>query len=168
MKKIISIVSAVLAVISVFVLPASAADIEGGNESIAYADALNNSAAVNEPATAEPLNVDNSLITGRTLTLTKTNSGLKIDAGTTGASGVTKCGYTELKLQRVENNAWVDVNGYIYPERYSNGSSMTFTVTAAPAKGYTYRLTCRHYAEKKRLFGTDTCTLFNATSSVVY
>ena len=167
MKKFVSVTAAILAVISVFVFPASAADVEGRNESAVYENSLNNVTSVTEPGT-EVNSGDVNLITGRTLTLTKQTSGLKITAGTTGAPGVTKCGYTELKLQRVENNAWVDVDDYIFPARYSNGSSMTFSTTAYPAKGYTYRLTCRHYAEKKRLFGTDTCTLFNATSSVVY
>ena len=108
--------------------------------------------------TAEGLNnsADNAkssnLIDTMRLILAKTSSGqLSINANTNCSNEVTKCGFTYIKLQRLIGGSWTDYTEYCYYDIYSNSNNKSFSEYVSPPKGYSYRVTCEHYAEKPLL-----------------
>ena len=110
------------------------------------------------------------LITQKTLNLSKTSSTqMKITAITKGSEDVTKCGFTYIKLQRLVNGFWTDYTTYCYYDQYDDSTSKTFTQYISPPTGYSYRVVCEHYAEKKTLliFTSDE-TSYNETSSLSF
>lgn len=93
------------------------------------------------------------------------NSGtnLSIVAKITCVTGVVKCGFKEIMVQRRKSSSdsWADY--FSYKEIYADRSSHNYANTVPVAKGYQYRVTCKHYA-KKSLLSTQT---INSTSNVV-
>lgn len=117
----------------------------------------------------EVLASSSNLIADKKLKLSKTSSGLVVNATTRGSSEVTKCGFTYIKLQRLINGKWQDYTAYCYTDQYSDSALKNFTKTVTPPKGYTYRVICEHYAEKKKLLVfKDKQTAYNATASLSY
>lgn len=109
------------------------------------------------------------LIQGKTLKLSKTSSGLIITAKTVGSDDVEKCGFTYIKLQRLVSGSWTDCTAYCYYDQYAETNLKSFTKSVSPAKGYTYRVICEHYAEKSKLLVfTDKETAYNVTSSIAF
>ena len=88
----------------------------------------------------------------KSLLLAKNNSNqLLITASTECQKGVTKCGFTYIKLQRLIGGEWTDYTEYCYYNIYTNSLSTGFTKCISAPRGYTYRVTCEHYAEKALL-----------------
>ena len=109
------------------------------------------------------------LILSKSLSLAKTDTQLIITAKTIGASEVTKCGFTYIKLQRLLNGSWTDYSAYCYFDQYNNSTSKTFSKYLSTPKGYTYRVICEHYAEKPFLgFWTTSETSYNETTSLYF
>lgn len=109
------------------------------------------------------------LIADKSLKLSKTSSGLIITAKTVGSAEVEKCGFTYIKLQRLVSGSWTDYTTYCYYDQYSESTIKAFSKTISPAKGYTYRVICEHYAEKSKLLVfKDKETVYNVTSSISY
>lgn len=79
------------------------------------------------------------------------NNQLVVTAITECKTGVTKCGFTYIKLQRLIGGSWTDYTEYCYYDIYSNSASNCFTKCISAPRGYTYRVTCEHYAEKPLL-----------------
>lgn len=166
MKKITAIILTLVSLFSILALPASAANVESGltddTQIVETVTGLYDTAESVQPLAT-------GLITGNTIRLTKTSSGLQITATTTAISEVTKCGFTYIKLQRWLNGRWADHLTFTYTDQYSNSNSMTFTKIATPEKGHTYRVVCEHYAEKRKLLILkDKEKIYNETASVVY
>ena len=93
-----------------------------------------------------------NLITVTKLLLAKTSSGqLAIVANTNCIDEVTKCGFTYIKLQRLIGGSWTDYTEYCYYDIYNNSNNGSFSKYVSPPKGYSYRVTCEHYAEKPLL-----------------
>lgn len=166
MKKITAIVLTVISLVSVFIIPSFAAadvgyEFENGESVIETVTGLYDAQEVQSLSTG--------LITSKSLKLTKTTNGLVMTAKTNGTTEVTKCGFTYIKLQRLVNGSWTDYKTYCYTDQYKNSTSMTFSKTVTPTKGYKYRLICEHYAEKKKLLVLkDKETIYNVTSSLSY
>lgn len=101
-----------------------------------------------------PYMVDNSmsrasgLIVAYGMGIQKSGSNLNIVGKTNCASGVTKCGFTEVIIQRRarSTDSWSQYTKYT--DLYSNSAGYVLTKTITPPSGYQYRVTCTHYAKK--------------------
>lgn len=168
MKKIISVISIVLVIFSIFNFSAFAVEtidettgVIMTEEVVEQAEGIYNNTNNNARATG--------LIEQNTLTLSETSTQLIIYAETKGSTEVSKCGFTYIKLQILDNGVWTDCAGYCYEDLYSNSNTYTFSKTISPAKGEIYRVICEHYAEKKTLlvFSSDE-TIYNVTNSLYF
>lgn len=168
MKKIISLTLMSILLVMSFMIPVCAADVSEEDTEIAADSIIEIVTGIYDNDDVQALS-SSDLILSKALTLTKTTNGLVIKAKTQCISDVTKCGFTYIKLQRLINGTWTDYSAYCYKDQYIDSCSMSFSKTVTPPKGYTYRLICEHYAEKKKLiFFKDTQTIYNATSSLAY
>lgn len=101
-----------------------------------------------------PYIVDNTmsrasgLITAYAVAIQKSGSSLKIVGKTACASGVTKCGFTEVIVQRRKGTTGSWSQYAKYTALYSNATGYTLTKTITPPSGYQYRISCTHYAKK--------------------
>lgn len=97
------------------------------------------------------------LITDCSLGIAKSGNTLKISGYTYGSDAVTKCGFTEVIVQRRtdSNSSWSDY--LTYEDLYSSSNSYTLTKSVTVDSGYQYRVTATHYA-KKSLFSTEKIT----------
>lgn len=101
-----------------------------------------------------PYMVDNTmsrasgLIAYYGIAIQKDGTSLKIAGKTSCVSGVTKCGFTEVIIQRRarSTDSWSQYDKYT--DIYSNSTLKTLTKTITPPSGYQYRITCTHYAKK--------------------
>lgn len=101
-----------------------------------------------------PYMVDNSmsrasgLIVAYGMGIQKSGSNLNIVGKTNCASGVTKCGFTEVIIQRRarSTDSWSQYTKYT--DLYSNSAGYVLTKTITPPSGYQYRISCTHYAKK--------------------
>ena len=107
------------------------------------------------------------LIAGKSVGLAKQGEKLLITASTTGANNVTKCGFTYIRLQRLEKGVWTDVKGFSWENQYANTNAKVFSASVSAPPGYTYRVVCEHYAEAPyaRVF-TQSATAYNVSLSV--
>jgi len=107
------------------------------------------------------------LISSYSLTLAKNGSQLVIVAKTIGISSVTKSGFTYIYLQRYVSGAWQ--NYATYTNQYNDGPTHSFSKAVNAATGYSYRVVCEHYAEKKTLLiFTSSQTIYNQTASLSF
>lgn len=101
-----------------------------------------------------PYMVDNTmsrasgLITAYGMSIQKSGTNLKIVGKTICASGVTKCGFTEVIVQRRlrSTDSWSQYTKYT--DLYSSSTVYALAKTITPPSGYQYRVTCTHYAKK--------------------
>lgn len=172
MKKFISMCLTLLTILSVMSVNTFAKEIVVDDSPSILKEELIIEEAYGLYNTSNDSNVNlmsTELILDRSLKLTKTTSGLVINAKTIGNDDVEKCGFTYIKLQRLVSGSWTDCTAYCYYDQYSESTTKTFNKTISPAKGYTYRVICEHYAEKsKLLIFTDKETAYNVTSSIAF
>ena len=173
MKKIKMIMAVIFALILLtvsYAIPASAIENSNKAENEEILETVHGIYdSYNQNVEVEVLVDSSSLIVEKKLTLSKKGNSLIITAITKGTGEVTKCGFTYIKLQRLINGKWQDYTAYCYTDQYSNSTLKNFTKTVTPPKGYTYRLICEHYAEKKKLLVfKDKQTVYNATASLSY
>ncbi len=101
-----------------------------------------------------PYMVDNTmsrasgLIAYYGIAIQKSGTSLKIAGKTNCVSGVTKCGFTEVIIQRRarSTDSWSQYTKYT--DLYSNSGGYVLTKTITPPSGYQYRISCTHYAKK--------------------
>lgn len=101
-----------------------------------------------------PYMVDNTmsrasgLIAAYGIAIQKSGTSLKIAGKTACVSGVTKCGFTEVIVQRRlrSTDSWSQYTKYT--DLYSNSGGYVLTKTITPPSGYQYRISCTHYAKK--------------------
>lgn len=101
-----------------------------------------------------PYMVDNSmsrasgLITYYGIAIQKSGTSLKIAGKTNCGPGVTKCGFTEVIIQRRarSTDSWSQYTKYT--DLYSNSAGYVLTKTITVPSGYQYRISCTHYAKK--------------------
>lgn len=94
------------------------------------------------------------LIATYSLGIKKSGSDLIIAGSTDCFSGVVKCGFKELVIQRRANSAqeWVD---YVtYEDLYIENTTYVLSKSITVGTGYQYRVTAVHYA-KKNIFITQ-------------
>lgn len=168
LKKILSVVLTLIFTLSFFVLPTYAKESIDMNGFVAEDQIVETVTGIYDSCDLQA-KASSGLILSKSLKLSKTSTGLLISAQTTGSTEVTKCGFTYIKLQRLINGTWTDYTTYCYKDQYKDASSMTFSKAITPAKGYTYRVVCEHYAEKKRLLILKNKeTSYNVTASLSY
>ncbi len=169
MKKIISILAAVITVFSFFSFNAYAQTPEINQESVMdlNVDAVYGIYDADIISDVSP--AASNLITSKSLSLRKSGNILILSATTKGNTNVTKCGFTYIKVQRLINNVWTDFNTFCYKDQYSDSNTMTFTSNVYGPKGYSYRAICEHYAEKKILLVLKSKeTSYNVTSTMYF
>lgn len=101
-----------------------------------------------------PYMVDNTmsrasgLIAAYGIAIQKSGTSLKIAGKTSCVSGVTKCGFTEVIVQRRlrSTDSWSQYTKYT--DLYSNTTGYSLTKTITVPSGYQYRISCTHYAKK--------------------
>ena len=95
------------------------------------------------------------------LSIKKSGTSITITGKTSCASGVIKCGFKNLTVERRKdsNSSWTDY--YDYGDVYRESTVATISTTLAVASGYQYRVTCKHYAKKSLL---STQTISNASA----
>ena len=107
------------------------------------------------------------LIAGKSVELTKRGDKLLITASTTGSNKVTTCGFNYIKLQKLANGVWTDMNGFTWQNQFNRSNSKVFSVSVSVPKGNAYRVVCEHYAEAPCLpFFTQSAVLYNASNAV--
>lgn len=142
MKRITSIIMALVCLVCSFAFVAYAAD-NGGDETKA-----------------------SGLIFNYDLTAVKDNSTTLIVYGTTSCDPVVvKCGFKNLKVQRRSNSSssWSDFYDYGNVYFDSNYASIARDLPVDP--GYQYRITCKHYAKKNIL---NTQSISNTSNIVTF
>lgn len=108
-----------------------------------------------------------NLITENSIKLTKNGDNLVVSGYTNGISGVDKCGFSYVTLQRLVNGNWEDYMNWTDLYSSSNMYSLGKSVTAA--HGYTYRVICNHHAEKPGfLWFRDKQDIYNETSTLYF
>lgn len=101
-----------------------------------------------------PYMVDNTmsrasgLIAYYGIAIQKSGTSLKIAGKTSCVSGVTKCGFTEVIVQRRlrSTDSWSQYTKYT--DLYSSSTVYALAKTITPPSGYQYRISCTHYAKK--------------------
>lgn len=107
-----------------------------------------------------PYVVDNTktrasgLITAYGMAISKSGSKLLIAGKTYGNADVTKCGFTQVIVQRRKNSdsSWSTYASFY--DLYSNSTVYSLTKKLTPPSGYQYRVTCTHYA-RENIFSTE-------------
>ncbi len=169
MKKIISILSAVITVFSFFSFNAYAQTPEINQDAVINSDVDVVYGIYNTDENSDISTCASNLIIAKSISLRKSGNILILEATTKGSSEVTKCGFTYIKVQRLINNVWTDFGTFCYKDQYSDSNSMTFTSNVYGPKGYTYRAICEHYAEKKVLLGLKSKeTAYNVTTTMYF
>lgn len=107
-----------------------------------------------------PYVVDNTktrasgLITAYGMAISKSGSKLLIAGKTYGNADVTKCGFTQVIVQRRKNSDYSWSTYASFYDLYSNSTVYSLTKKLTPPSGYQYRVTCTHYA-RENIFSTE-------------
>lgn len=82
------------------------------------------------------------------IAIQKSGTSLKIAGKTSCVSGVTKCGFTEVIVQRRlrSTDSWSQYTKYT--DLYSSSTVYALAKTISVPSGYQYRISCTHYAKK--------------------
>ena len=154
MKKMISIISVVIAI--VFCVIPTSAMAANNTENDAYFS--QEEFELLNPIHAEYESNANTRATGLIidydLAIAKSGNKLVISGYTYGSTDVVKCGFKELVIQRRSSSSasWSDYK--TYEDLYSESTKYTLNKSLTVATGYQYRVTEIHYA-KKSLFSTQ-------------
>ncbi len=106
------------------------------------------------------------LITSTRLDIARGGTSSIIIYTTTGcASTVTKCGFTEIKLQRRKTSSDKWDTSFTYSDQYVNTNYFNNVYQITVANNYQYRVEATHYAYKNWL---STQKIKNTTSYLVY
>lgn len=160
MKKIIAVFLSLITLVSFSTFNISAADIN--YEVPVVVDFIltsdNDIDIVDESDTRA-----SGLIFSTALGIAKEGSNLLIEGKTLCSTEVVRCGFKDLMVQRRASgdDSWRDY--YEYGNVYVETSTALLSTTLAVARGYQYRVTCKHYAKKSLLV---TQTISN-TSNIV-
>ena len=159
MKKIIAVLLSLITLVSFSTFNISAADIN--YEVPVVVDFLlttNTDLDVSDESTRA-----SGLIHSIALGIATEGTNLLIQGKTLCSVEVVKCGFKDLMVQRraSSSDSWRDY--YEYGNVYIETSTALLSTTLAVARGYQYRVTCKHYAKKSLLV---TQTISN-TSNIV-
>lgn len=151
MKKFISVVSFICAIIFC-VSPVTALASNDTQDNAVFSveefEALEHTYAVYSQTRAT------GLITDYKLGIAKSGSSLLISGYTYGSSEVTKCGFTEVIVERRANSSSSWSEYATYKDLYSSSNSYNLSKSVSVTGGYQYRVTATHYA-KKSLFSVQ-------------
>lgn len=165
MKKIISLVLSICFLFSLFVPNtafASAEEGEGDWQDISLSEEEFNEIISNNPNN-EIRPFATGLINGYYIGISKNGNTLIIAGKTIGATGVIKCGFTKVTIQRRKDSSssWTDFK--TYEDLYNDAGIYALSKSYIVISGYEYRVTCTHYA-KKNIFSVEK---INNTSNTI-
>ncbi len=152
MKKYISIFLTLIMIITCFA-PVTAFAADGSKDDVSFTqeemELLEHTSAVG----MSPYST--GLISGHDIRIAKQGSTTLLISGYTyGSSGVIKCGFTKVVVQRKKSSATSWSNYKTYNDLYSASTKYNLSKSLTVEKGYQYRVTATHYA-KKSLFSTQ-------------
>lgn len=153
MKKVLAFALSICFLFSLFVPNTAFASVEEGVGD--WQDISLSEEEFNEILTNNPNNEIRPLASGLILSysigISKNGNTLIIAGKTTGATGVIKCGFTKVTIQRRKDssNAWTDYK--TYEDLYNDAGIYALSKSYIVISGYEYRVTCTHYAKKNIL-----------------
>ena len=163
MKRTVSILLIILFILCRPSTPALAAESRGEPDSV---DISITDSEIEQLEYVALVNSDpksSGLIYEKKMLLAKDGSSLVISGETKCISGVVKCGFTYIKIQRYVNGSWTD---YVtYTDIYADSNNCKCSKRVAGITGYKYRVVARHYA-KKTLFNTESIITTTGTLSL--
>lgn len=92
-----------------------------------------------------------NLITGSSISISKSGNSLIIAGITKGSADVTECGFKKVTIQRRKNSSSSWSNYKTYENLYNKSDYYRLSKKITVASGYQYRVTCTHYAKKNIL-----------------
>ena len=107
-----------------------------------------------------------SLITSVKFYLTREGSKLTVAGITEAASGVDRCGFSYVTIQRKINGNWV--NYISWEDLCTNSITYSLAKSVTVPSGYYYRAICDHYALKENLFGSDSEEFYPNETTIMY
>lgn len=148
MKKTIAVCLSIILLFSCLVINVSA---NSDEEFIPYVTSFKVTTERSDLKTEENINRATGLINIYSLSLSKTGTTLNIGGQTLAATGVVKCGFKDLTIQRrkTSSDSWEDY--YEYGNVYRDATGANLSTTLVVASGYQYRISCKHYAKKNFL-----------------
>lgn len=91
------------------------------------------------------------LITSYALDLSKNGTTLHLTGRTYCSTGVVKCGFKNLTVERRKSSSYAWEDYYEYGNVYVEAVGAALDTTLVVPSGYQYRITCKHYAKKSLL-----------------
>lgn len=153
MKKTISIVLSICFLFFLFIPNTVFASVEeeaGDWQDISLSEEEFNTILSNNPNN-EIRPLASGLINAYSIAISKNGNTLIIAGQTIGATGVVKCGFTKVTIQRRKDSSssWTDFK--TYEDLYVDGGTYALAKKYVVISGYEYRVTCTHYAKKNIL-----------------
>ena len=153
MKRIISFALSICFLFSLFIPNTAFASVEeeaGDWQDISLSEEEFNAILSNNPNNdIRPMAT--GLINLYSIGISKNGNTLIIAGQTIGATGVVKCGFTKVTIQRRKDSSssWTDYK--VYENLYNDAGSYALAKSYIVISGYEYRVTCTHYAKKNLL-----------------
>ena len=165
MKKFISITLSICFLFSLFIPNTAFASVEEGIgdwQDISLTEEEFNAILSNNPNN-EIRPIASGLIDGYAIGISKNGNTLIIAGKTIGVTGVIKCGFTKVTIQRRKDSSssWTDYK--TYEDLYVDGGTYPLAKSYIVISDYEYRVTCTHYA-KKNIFSVEK---INNTSNTI-
>ena len=91
------------------------------------------------------------LITSYGLNLSKSGTTLHLTGRTFCATGVVKCGFKNLTVERRKSSSYSWEDYHEFGDVYREATGAALDTTLVVPSGYQYRITCKHYAKKSLL-----------------
>lgn len=164
MKKVISIIAVFMAIIMCFPFTVNADNTQIGQDFNMTDEeffALENSTGDWGPI----MERTSGLISSRGLSISKSGTTLYVKGYTECVTSVTKCGFSELVIQRRKTGTTSWSNFYTFNDLYINNCFYSYAKSYTVATGYQYRATCVHYAKKSLL---STQKISNSTGYLTF
>ena len=165
MKRFICLVLSICFLITLFIPNTVFASVEedaGDWQDISLTEEEFNEILSNNPNN-EIRPIATGLILSYSIGISKNGNTLIIAGKTSGATGVIKCGFTKVTIQRRKDSSssWTDFK--VYEDLYNDAGVYALAKTYIVISGYEYRVTCTHYA-KKNIFSVEK---INNTSNTI-
>lgn len=153
MRKIISVMLSICFLFSLLIPNSAFASVENGQGD--WQDIYLSEEEFNEILANNPNNdirpLASGLIDAYSIGISKNGNTLIIAGKTSGVTGVIKCGFTKVTIQRRKDSSssWTDFK--VYEDLYNDAGIYALSKSYIVISGYEYRVTCTHYAKKNLL-----------------
>ena len=119
---------------------------------------------LSQNSTDEIIPFASSLISSKSISISKKDDSLIIIGLTECNSTVTKCGFSKVTIQRRKNSSATWSSYKTYTDLYTSSSKYRLTKSISVPTGYQYRVTCTHYAKNS----TKSQTINNTSNTLTF